>query len=913
MGLEKLQPHRTMHLRGFDDRGAAASLHHVSPTGFRVSGIFRDPADFCVLVLYDADNFFEHPHLKYLPDFNFDGVNLTFDVEYVNLQPLDSAKFPTIAWPYLSFIREDGTPGTISLFDPQPSLVGGAWTQAQASFTITAAPAVAFDRVTIWFQNIAFDYIAAGGETASAVAQALVDQINGFNFGLGIALDAVRTGSTVTVLARRAGRDGNFLTLYAQHKTPTLTITPATNTLSGGSSEATWRISIDFTARGLTAIRQMWLTFSPALKHAGVYVAQEWEARFTNWTVTGANKALRLAGPQSVRVEHDDDWVSLAGSGWALESGFYSRGFAYRAVGSGDRAVIRYTCQAEHEVWLGTSLYSDRGKWKYRIDGGAWALLDCYLVNEPAVNTRRRLFTGITPGEHVVEIEWDSGGPVYFDFLEAVVPVVEPPEPAEISTDLSPAMDYGTDHTYKLPPARVLWMNSQLGYRGPLNVYVSVYWWNQRKRSGAVTPFATITFTGIAGDTFVTLSGFTMGKSVFPADTDASVAAHFAHFLNGISTGVWAEATGNQLKIHARSPVGGAAYTFTVSATTAGGGSVSVANFGPATAGRWDVDELVSPSINFGTREWLRDLCEQCAAGSRELTLAYSMELLNPPDSWAARYPNGDPVTTATGFGTNFTTHCSFTPDVLAYHKQVFADTAAIMATAGLKPILQVGEFLWWFFNNNTPPTDDTADPNKGMAYYDAYVQSRANAAFGRNLARFSYPGSDPAVNSYADANLLRSILDQYIRDLRTHVRGLYPDAEIEILLPVDVNYPTQYGRYTLGGRLNHYVNIPETFLDPATAPFDRVKMEALDFGAGTRSGDLAAYAITFPFELGKWPRNKVRYLIPVFNGGCPFGYELRLARAEQLAGINTWAHDHVHIFGWTLSEPEDSCSVSGN
>ena len=42
--IHKLQPDRTIHLRGFDRRGSAAALHHASPTGFEVTGVFRDQA-----------------------------------------------------------------------------------------------------------------------------------------------------------------------------------------------------------------------------------------------------------------------------------------------------------------------------------------------------------------------------------------------------------------------------------------------------------------------------------------------------------------------------------------------------------------------------------------------------------------------------------------------------------------------------------------------------------------------------------------------------------------------------------------------------------------------------------------------------------------------------------------------------
>ena len=62
--IYKLQPNRTIHLQGFNDFGAAAALHSTSETGFTVCGVFRDAADFCVLVLWDRDDFFGHPRFS---------------------------------------------------------------------------------------------------------------------------------------------------------------------------------------------------------------------------------------------------------------------------------------------------------------------------------------------------------------------------------------------------------------------------------------------------------------------------------------------------------------------------------------------------------------------------------------------------------------------------------------------------------------------------------------------------------------------------------------------------------------------------------------------------------------------------------------------------------------------------------
>ena len=40
--IYKLQPDRTIQLRGFDDLGASAALHSATPSSFKVSGVFEN-------------------------------------------------------------------------------------------------------------------------------------------------------------------------------------------------------------------------------------------------------------------------------------------------------------------------------------------------------------------------------------------------------------------------------------------------------------------------------------------------------------------------------------------------------------------------------------------------------------------------------------------------------------------------------------------------------------------------------------------------------------------------------------------------------------------------------------------------------------------------------------------------------
>ena len=110
--IHKLEPHRTLYLRGFDRRGCAASLNNASASGFTVSGVFSDQADFAVLVLFDADDQFGHLFTtRYLPDFSLAGVTLDFDLAITNAQNPVSRKYQSVPWGALSYITKSETPG----------------------------------------------------------------------------------------------------------------------------------------------------------------------------------------------------------------------------------------------------------------------------------------------------------------------------------------------------------------------------------------------------------------------------------------------------------------------------------------------------------------------------------------------------------------------------------------------------------------------------------------------------------------------------------------------------------------------------------------------------------------------------------------------------------------------------------
>ena len=361
-----------------------------------------------------------------------------------------------------------------------------------------------YDRVTLWFENIAYDYLATGGETAAQVATALAALINTPSTGGTFSLSAVATGATIAITASPAGADGNSIVMYALAKNANLTTSSPTAPFAGGNSAATWRVSLDFTALGIDSVRQLWLTFAPELAAGAAYETTEWDAVFSNWAVSDPQgvRALQLAAPNSVRFEETDSGCVYSGKGWVSTAGFYSQGFAMADSVPGDSVTLAYNCQLTHDLWLGTELYSDRGKWGVSLDGDAETLLDTYLDADPSVVTRRQVRAAVAPGAHTVTLTVRAANPAasanhcYFDFVEAVVAGDVPAAPGDFPLR-SPALDFDTDHTYKNSPQRILSWFDSLGLTGPMNLYVGVFWWNQRALTGATYPSATVTFGGV--------------------------------------------------------------------------------------------------------------------------------------------------------------------------------------------------------------------------------------------------------------------------------------------------------------------------------------------------------------------------------------------------------------------------------
>lgn len=1060
--IQKLQPDRTLYLRGFTGVGSAASLYGCSPTGFTTSGVFRDMADFCVLVLYDADNIFEHYSLRYLPDFDLSGMKLSFDVQYQGLQPIDSAKYSWIDWSQLDVIREDESTTRIPLWD-HAMLAGGTYSVAQGSYSFTApGGCTVYDRVTLFVNNASFDFLAGGGESAGYVAQTLANSINGYDWSSfsnhsisvmasaddsgkltlknartgkakvsgtsiewtdGIKFPGIASGSTIYLagdaytistvtspttlsltavaqsvdgrtvpyLAEYGGTDGNSVSTYivARPGNVTLAVDNSVLQLSGGNSDnVTWAVSLDFTALGIDRVRQAWVTFAPQLANGKSYSDTEWTATFSNWTVDDplSRRPLRCAAPGSFRIGNDINTAChYAGDGWSVvAANNYWQGFGRTTATAGDSVTVTYTAHSPHDLYLGTALFPNRATVSVSLDGDASTGLACSLSVGSELVTRRLLRSSVPAGDHSLSISVSTPGQFVFDYIDAVMPG-DLPDAITTYDNASPALDYDTDATYKVSPQRLLWHLTKLGFKGQINEYLGVFWWNQRKRVGGVWNSAAVSFGGTwaPGDLVTVAIGsgesrFPFHKTVTTWDTLETIAGHFVSYINSASVSMWAEMTGaGQITIHTRTPNWGDFLDLTQDQPSAAGTVTSSGSLAVGVDGTWQIDAGASNPINFPIRAWHSDFFRAAAAQNLLVTTSFSMELVNPPDDgtaanlWIARYADGKPVTTDTGFAKLSSSQCAPIPTVTQYQQSVFRTMAGLQSDAGLVPWLQFGEFLWWFFPSMSQPigycsftdpvsiglanphgmktgdrivltgirgctaangtwtvtvTDDThftiPVPANGawevgtgraaggsMAYYDSVTAGAAQAALGRPLYKFTCQDDDPAVNGGSDVTFLANQLKSHIDAIRTDVLAHYPNAKFELLYPNDVNNPICYsGEFVpspQGGRLNAAVNLPVEWKTKAGSGFDRLKVEALSWSATYHRLDLAEEAILFALSPPmSWGQADLAYLVPWFNGSCPWAAEFHLAASRGISLINFWAYDHLAMMSWQVPFP---------
>lgn len=733
--FHKFDPRYTMSLQGFDRRGASGALWGTTANSGKVSGGFKDFADFCVLNLWDADNVYEHKDFRYLPNFDLSGTTLSFDLKYnAQIQDIGSIRNPWISWDSLSWQKNDNTSGTVRLVD-HATVTAGNLLPASASWELTGTPNI-FSEISFYYQNIEFTHFGAG--TLTAIRDSIVDQIRNYPWTVtspALALRAVPTGSVgleifaaiygqvntngisvtwtlgykfktlfagdliringvnytiltvvsatvitltgsagiqvgVEYLANFRGDDGNYVEVRQTSKDSSLTTVGSIargsrlvndKLLSGGNSNCTWRISLDFDALGLSAIRKAWLTFAPKISNVS-YAGQDWDIEITNVTHSPAQE-LSIAGVGSVRVGSIDRWCKYTGF-WSTLQGFYYLGFARTTANFLAAIEITYSSQYTHDLYIGCVFKTGGGSFQITHPSSGVAILSTNIAFGNETTARRKVFNSIPAGIYKVDVQFvGSGSTATFDFLEAVVPTTTLVPITPRYADYCPACDYGTDQTYKISPQRLVKDLVDYGYGDRINEYISVFWHLNRIRVAGTIPTVTIVLAQefhIGDSMTVILSGIGLTKTLQRLDTEAgnpsfghqSLTDTFRGWINSTFAGVYAETPSfNTLVIYSRT----ALFSFTdaasiIVATT--GTLVKSGNLLQGSEGLWQVDDLATTALSHGAIKWHEDFFTECVANGFDVTAAVSMEYLNPPEAWAGRYNNGVRVLTATGFGT---------------------------------------------------------------------------------------------------------------------------------------------------------------------------------------------------------------------------------------------------------------------
>jgi hypothetical protein len=257
-----------------------------------------------------------------------------------------------------------------------------------------------------------------------------------------------------------------------------------------------------------------------------------------------------------------------------------------------------------------------------------------------------------------------------------------------------------------------------------------------------------------------------------------------------------------------------------------------------------------------------------------EVTTSFSSELGNGDDSTAAgiaqMYPDGDPVWVNTpALQTNFG------PQSTAFWQQVYADMAAIMASAGVTPYLQFGEVQWWYF----------ADPS-GMPFYDTYTTTSFQQTYGRAMAVIPSETADPA--GFTDeCTYLPQLIGTFTNTIMAFVRQSYPSAQFEVLYPVDVNDTA----------LNQMVNFPRSAWTQANLAC--LKTENFTY-TGDRNLDEVRQSIELPMQYG-FPPTQASHLTGISDYTTPWAKERRLAIAAGVESVVLFALDQFCLIGYPL------------
>jgi hypothetical protein len=909
--LFKLSPDRDLQCY-FLTPSAIAAMSGASPTGFTLSGKWRQQFDWAV-VEWNRDNVFEHPALRNLPDGDLSGLTLTYVERRSGCIPLESNLVPVVDWDNLRiWTAESGsTPYKVS-FSSLAAPIEGAYVPASATMTLVSSPGVG-SRVGLAFLESHHFYTVGPQDTLTQIAQGIAsDILSNPDF------TASSSGNSVTVTWKAGpnypalrGANGNRITAFGFAENGSSCWQNPAAKFTGGQFPSKYQVKIDFgalRAQGIPTdkVRKLRWTWAADLQPAE-FNQTEFSVNISNWTVTGANREYFVAGPGSRRIDDTDPLLSYIGS-WQSETGNYYGSNIRVSTEPGDSLKITYTETALHNLYLGTRLLASGASANISIDGQLPSSLDLALKGED--NLIRASLGELAAGTHTVLIS-NTGRPgtaLYFDFLEIAYPTASLPDFVP-QRQLALATDWDTYHSQSLPAERTAWLINKLGFFGRANHYVGALWFYELVRPG--TQYASLTLTVAAevysGSPTVILDiSAAQGATVtqikhlaLPDDTASTVAQALACLINVGTNLVWANANGNQLTITARSMGASGNGIWVQADTTSAGFSITPAsnvlsggvdgapydlNTGDglsstliATADYWRTDLTVTPRINRAARDWHQAFFAALTAYGIDCVASFSTELMNGDPSAQAgiaqRYPDGSPVVLNTpAIQTNFS------PASLTFWTQVYLDMAGLQVAAGMKPYLQSGEVQWWYF-----PGGNTGEI-VGMPFYDLYTQQQFQAQYGSTMPVIVNNTVDPAQYPQECA-FLPSLIGAYTAAIRSELKAKYPECRYEVLYPTDTNNTT----------LNRIINFPDN--DWTAANLDCLKTESFTFTQSCNL-DQSTYSIDVSASKG-FPSFARSHLVGIGSAVTAWMKEVDLAQSQGLESVVLFALDQYCLIGY--------------
>jgi hypothetical protein len=911
MAATKLQPDRDLQCY-FYKPSAVAALSGASPTGFTVSGSWRQQFDWAVME-WNRDNNFDHPALRNLPDGDLSGVSLSWQETRTGCIPFDSTLYAVVDWPSLRVWADVDGVETIYYVPLKANATAvGGYTQATAVFTLGGsissgdyielawpAPDAASAGAGV---NQHYNYEVTGGDTLSSAVASLAAIISA-NQATGL-VSAVASGATITLTyLGMPGANGNRVGVYGTVQgAKTETWTPASQTFSGGASPATWNVSLNFGAlQGYASndestwipanlvtiptanVRKLRWTWAPDLA-AGAFVRTDWAVVVTSWSVTGTGLQYSVAGPGSRRIE-DDGAVSYAGT-WVESRGNYSGGSIHSTTQPGATVTCNYGAGA-HTLYLGVRCTDGCAPVTVQVDGGPAFTVQTELAGEDI--SMRVPIGAMAAGAHTVTVTHagTSAQAAWFDFLEcAVLTTALPAFAATPKTTL--ATDWDTDAAqFGLAAERTAWLINALGFPGRANHYAGALWWYELALSGNTFASATVTITGAtwSSTTTVNIGGTPISHLNLYGDTAATVALALAMLINAGSTGVRASAAGAVLTITSRT-LGTAGNGETVTASGTPTPTVSGALAG-GVDGTWLTDLAAAPPVNRAARDWHTAYFAALKGYGIAVACSFSMELGNGDPSTGAgiaqRYPDGSACMVNTpALQTNFG------PQSTTFWKAAYLKMAALMTAAGVPVYLQFGEVQWWYF---CPPTDAAAGnwtpvANGGMPFYDAGTTAAFTAAYGGAMHVFTDPSNSPAAYPHESA-FLPGLIGTFCAAVRAFVKATYPTAVFEVLYPPDTN----------NSALMRVMNLPAGDWTPANLAC--LKTENFTY-TGNRDVDQVRQSVALPATLG-FPPAQASHLVGVGDYTTPWTKEWSLAMAAGDESVVLFALDQFCLIGYAL------------